>query len=362
MSQTEKILLFSKEEDFYEFLLTFNHKENKLYKCPDRYCKTNNIKPNLYQDYELANQLISNCKKFEFVHIERTPSGAIMRHRYSSLYGAYDIKAVPLRTNAEIVKGYILTILYRNKYWKFSFGSLKSKTEDGGFGAWCRFKEACEKNDIDLERYKIDNGEEVKAEIKAPMIQLFSRKRLQHVNHLDFHAAYPSVIIDKYPEFKPVFDSLRKPLGDIAVGYMQSKYINYQYAHLAKLAVNAVVDKITFLHFDLEMNGFEVVCHNTDGIWYYDKTGKNRLYHNEEEGHGYGKWEHDHLDCEFQGFSDRQYFYYENDKFNPVLSGYYKKDIEKPREEWTENDFLEAVMSKQHIYFDKDKELFILME
>lgn len=355
---------FLTKEEFINFLLTFEHKENKLYCCPDRFCKTNNALPNLFKEYELANKLIANCKKFDFTHIIRTPSSAIQRNNLNAIYGAYDIQTIKTKNNA--VRGYILTILYHNFYWKFSFGSGLADKSEGGWSAWCKFKAACKDCGIDIKDYAITNGEQIKQEIESPLIvpnrRINYKKRRDHVNHLDFHAAYPSVIISQYPEFRQVFDKLRKPLGDIAVGFMQSEWVKYQYAHLAKLAINTIKDKLIDIILDMQAQDFEWILATTDGLWYRDLTGQNRLYHNKEEGTDYGCWRHDHLDCEFQAVGAGQYFYYENGKFNPVLRGSYKKDTEKPREEWNENDFWEAVMSKQEIYYDENKELFILME
>jgi hypothetical protein len=357
----KKISIKDKDQ-FFNFLVeNYQHKKNRVNKCPDRYCKINNLKPNLYDTYEEANFLLQLCHKFKFDHIIRTKSNAIKRKRLNSVYGAYDLQEIRNSGN-QIIRGYVLTILFRDYYWKFTFGMVKTATDNGGFGSWLKFVETCKECGINIEDYAIDpeEGKKVKAEIESPLIALYDNKhKLQHVNHLDLHSAYPSALIEKYPEFEPVFAKLKKPIGDIAIGYMQSKYVNYRYAHLAKLAVNAVVQKIITYSYFMKQDNFEIVMYNTDGIWYYDKTGQNRLFHNIDEGQGFGKWEHDYIDCTYIGITDGKYCFYKPDgTFVVKLRGLTKKDAEKPRSEWTYEDFTEACLSEQSIYFDQNIEQF----
>lgn len=335
--------------------------QNRVNKCPDRYAKINNLKPDLINTYKEANYLLQLCHKFNFSHIIRTKSNALKKHRLNSISGAYDLQEVRNSGN-QIIRGYVLTILFRDYYWKFSFGMLKTGTENGGFGSWMTFVKTCKECGINIEDYAIDSeeGKKLKNEIKSPLIALFDNQhKLQHVNHLDLHSAYPSVIIDKYPEFKPVFEQLKKPIGDIAVGYMQSKYVGYRYAHLAKLAINTVVEKIITYAYCMKQQDFELVMFNTDGIWYYDKTGQNRLFHNIDEGPGFGHWEHDYVDCTYIGITDGKYCFYKPDgTFEVRIRGLTKKDAEKPRSEWSYEDFTEACLSEQSIYYDSNIEQF----
>lgn len=355
--------MIKNRDDFFKYLTeNYQYKKNRMNKCPDRYCRTNNLRPNLMEAYKEANFLLKICHKLGFHKAIRTPCGAFKRHRLNTIHGAYDMEVVKNSQN-DVIKGYILTILLYDYYFKFSFGALKTKTENGGYGSWMSFVKACKECGINIEDYAIstEEGKEIKKEIESPLINVYNNTEvIEHVHHIDLHAAYPSIIIEHYPEFEPVFAKLKKPIGDIAIGYMQSKYINYKYAHLAKLAVNNVVAKIIHMSKVLELLGYKIVCHNTDGIWYYDKTGQNRMYHDKDEGPGFSHWEHDYIDVTFEGNSSGVYCFWTKDgKFNVRLRGFTKKDAEKPREEWTYDDYFEAIYSINNLWYDENKEQFI---
>ena len=350
--------------EFYNYLINnFDYKVSEKQLQPDKRCKVNNKYANLYESYELANKLLKQCKELGFFKIPRTAKGTIIKNRLVEfIYGSYDFEIVKNSQN-NVIRGFILTIIMRDTYFKFSFGGIRNKDGIGGFGSFMRFKELCEANGINICDYEVspEEGLELKKEIKKPLIKNFElNKYIDHANHLDLHSAYPSIVIEKHPEFKPVFANLVKPYGDIAIGYMQSKHINYKLTNIAKEAVNGVNDKILNYHIELEAQGFKVIGWNTDGIWYIDKTGKNRLFHNKDEGPGFGKWEHDYVDCRFYAVSDGQYFFYENGIFNVRLRGFYKKDAEKPREQWNEDDFFDAVKNNEQIYYDEVEEQFKL--
>ena len=168
---------------------------------------------------------------------------------------------------------------------------------------------------------------------------------------MDFNAAWPSEICKHYPELKQVFLPLSKEARNAAIGYMQSKYINYKYANLAKIAINGCAYLMKVYYGRLISQGFEVLGINTDGIWYRDKTEQNRLYHDDNEGFGFGKWKNDHIDCEWYAYSDGQYYFIEKGKMNVKARGYYSYESVKAREEWNEEDFFKAMSTKIDIQF-----------
>lgn len=350
--------------EFYNYLINnFDYKVSTKPLQPDRYCKVNNKYQNLYESYELANLLLKQCKDLNLKRLPRYPSGVLVKNRlFEYIYGSYDFQIVKNSQN-NVIRGFILTIVIKDTYFKFSFGGLRNKSDVSGIVCWNEFLKRCKENNINLDDYKNteEEGIELKKQINKPLIKNFElNKYIDHANHLDLHAAYPSLVIEKHKEFLPVFTGLKKPIGDVAIGYMQSRFTKYKYANLSKEAVNGVNDKILSYHIDLEAKGFKVIGWNTDGIWYIDKTGKNRLYHNKDEGPGFGKWEHDYKDCRFYAVSDGQYFFYENGIFNVRLRGFYRKDTEKPREQWNEDDFFDAVNNNESIYYDEEEQQFKL--
>ena len=150
-----------------------------------------------------------------------------------------------------------------------------------------------------------------------------------------------------HPELKNSLQTLYNKKGkfypSVALGYCQSKYCNYRWANLAKEGINGTNKVIKSLCTKLRFQDFEIVGINTDGIWYMDAKKENRLYHDENEGKGFGKWKHDHIDCEFMAYSSGQYWYRENGKFTPVARGSYGYELLKPRDQWDEHDFDKAM-------------------
>lgn len=301
---------------------------------------------NVLQSYKTFNELYQACLISNLPKISRTPTGGIQQRNIKHLSGAWDLELNI--TAANIFKGATLYYMYDNYIFKVRCGAFGVKDSTmTGFKAFRHVQRACKKYNIDYNNYISEDGEKIKLEIKPPLIKAFIlNKLIKHVNHIDINNAYPSMICKNHPELTPVFTDLRKKhklIGDMAIGFGQSEFISYKWAGLAKEAVNGTVEYILNLSEKMQAANFEIVCFNTDGIYYRDKTNKNRLYTDEDEGEEIGQYRHDYINCDFFAYSDGQYYFIENGKINVRARGFYTYEYLKPRDEWDEFDFIIAI-------------------
>ena len=206
---------------------------------------------------------------------------------------------------------------------------------------------------IDLNKYAINNGEEVKKDIEKPLIKLerqsFKEHTFTNVHHIDINSSYPSGVKEYHPEFAPVIDKWYKLKKDgnkeykaylnLMIGTMQSKYQNYRYADIAKYAIFRNNQKIRDMAKWLKDNGRVVLLYNTDGIWF---MGDPYPYSSKQ----LGKFKQDHTNCTFRAKSDGAYEFIEDGKYYPVIRGRTKLDSIKPREEWEWGDIFNEDASK----------------
>lgn len=334
-----------------------NFKFNQYIKNP---CYFNHV----IKDKDKINSLYKLLKNSDLHKIVRTPSGGIKMNNIHHIGGAWDYKMCYTARN--VFKGVIITVIIGKTVFVFKCGNFKVKdSEMTGNKAFELFAKECKKFDIDLKKYSVDNGKEVKDEIEKPIIRNFTQhETVYNVNHIDLNSAWPSNVSEVYPELKQVFVNLRKKdklIGDMALGYCQSEWINYHYSNLSKAGINGCNEKILDLVNKLMANEFDVLGINTDGIWYRDLLNKNRLYTDENEGTELGQWKTDHKNCEWYAFSDGQYYFIEDGKFNAKARGYYAYEQVKPRNEWNRDDFLKAMQSLVCIEFDEN-EGFVIYE
>ena len=240
--------------------------------------------------------------------------------------------------------------------------------------AFLKFKNICEKHNINLELFAINNGAEVKKTIsKAPrelVKSYYEGMIFENAHHIDLNSSYMSGVMTKYPELsepiKYVYEQRKKAkaAGDEEKnklykailtntwGYFQSEYIGYKFANLSKAGIdfnNSLLEKVTK---GLKEQGFTIIAYNTDGIWY---TGNNRLYTDEYEGKELCQWKHDHLNCKLQMNSGGSYHFIENGEHNVVVSGITNLDKVKHRKYWTWDDFNSKGAEVNKIVFDFEK-------
>lgn len=243
----------------------------------------------------------------------------------------------------------LIAILYIGCYI-FHF---RSKPEEingeilSGSKAFTEFKRILKKYNINITDYEIDNGPDIKEEIKQPLIKLekesFRDIEFKSVHHIDFHNSYPAGLANTHPEFRPAIEECYeqrkenpkfKAILNYSIGYMQSiSCCNARWAHLSRDAMNDNYDRVLDLANKIKSNGGIIILYNTDGFWY-----AGDIYHGNGEGPGLGQWHNDHVNCKFRAKSDGAYEYVENNEYHPVVRGKTKLDCLKPREEWVWGD------------------------
>ena len=322
----------------------------------NQYVKNPCLITHILENKDKINNLYTTLLNSRLNRIQRTESGAIVKRDIHLLSGAWDCRKIV--TAANVFKGVIITVILNNYVFVFKCGAFSvDKSTLTGRKAFEKFLKRCTNHGIRLDDYKITNGKEVKEQIEPPYIEAFKlNKKLEHVHHLDLVSAWPSGVCKDFPEFYSIFSELRekdKLIGDMALGFCQSQYCGYAYAHLAKAGINNCNAQIRELMVNLIKNKFEVIGLNTDGIWYRDKTDQNRIYHDENEGTKLGQWKTDHKDTTYYALSRGQYYFIEDGKLNIHARGFYPYELIKPRDEWTEEDFYIGMMSQANIIWDE---------
>ena len=322
----------------------------------DQFVKKPNCISRILDNIDKINELYQLLLSSDFEPILRNDCNSIIKHNIHHAGGAYDVRLVNADNGA--LKGVIITVIVHGEVFVYKCGNFRVKdSEMSGIRAYRIFGKLCRKHGINLTKYEIENGEIVKQNIESPYIRMFVKyKRLNHVNHLDFNSAWGAGFCKDFPEFTPIIEELRqkdKLIPNMALGYCQSKYIDYKHANFAQSGINNCNRAIDELIEKLENDGFQIVGLNTDGIWYRDIFGQQRLYHDENEGTALGQWKNDHKDCEFMAYSDGQYWFIEDGKFTPRARGYYSYEQLKPREEWNEYDFDKAMGTQVIIEWDE---------
>lgn len=298
---------------------------------------------------EQFNKIYFWLKEQNLNKIERTASGAIKSgpHRKRP---AWDLRIT--QTCVEI------TALLIEGAWRIQFRSKLPKHMSGR-KAFTLFKRILKKKGIDLEKYAIENGIEVKQTIEKPLIgakrHLFYDFTFEQVNHIDFHSSYAGGLANTHPEFAEVLNELYakreekeeyKNILNFSIGFMQSiGGCKARWAHLSRDAIKDNNDRVKKLAEILEKKGRIVISFNTDGIWY-----KGPVYHGEGEGEGLGQWHNDHVRCKFRARSAGSYEFIENGIYNPVVRGV---NNEK-KTGWQWGDIYEKKAEVNLFYFDEE--------
>ena len=231
--------------------------------------------------------------------------------------------------------------------FRFEATEKENKRQQYGTQSFREFKKKCLSYGIDLNKYVIDNGSEVKKEIERPLIKMasFGYKDLtfDNVHHIDFHNSYPAGLVNTHPEFKEIIEEMYakrkqnevyKAILNHSIGYMQSiKCCNAKWAHLSRDAINDNNKRLRELATRLQKNGRTILSYNTDGIWYMGD-----IFHGEGEGRELGMWENDHTNCRFRAKSAGSYEFIEDGVYNPIVRGHTKLDEIKPRTDWEWGD------------------------
>jgi hypothetical protein len=226
---------------------------------------------------------------------------------------------------------------------------LKEENKQTFYGrqAFIEFKKELLKDGIDLNKYVISNGAEVKKEIPKYLIQLekdmYKDLIFENCHHVDFHSSFPAGLVKYYPEMYPTVNriyehrkekEINKSILNNTIGFFQSiDQCEAKWAQLSRDAIKDNNDRIMALAKRLKDAGRLVISYNTDGIWY-----QGDIYHGEGEGKKLGDWENDHINCRFRAKSAGAYEFIEDGKYYPVIRGRTNYDLIKPRDEWEWGD------------------------
>lgn len=302
---------------------------------------------------KLYNDELTKCKRLNYNKIIRTPRGYISK---KTRLPAYDV-----RMTTSCVE---LTVIDVRGPFRLQMKGSTRKTEEKTFSGHKAFKifvKMCKAVGIDLDSYKINNGQEVKKEIGKYQIELmhpvlYAGRTFHHVNHIDFHSSFPSGLVNTHPEFRPVIEKLYngrkdhpeyKLILNATIGYMQSvPCCGAKWANLSRDAINDNNARIFDLIDRLTKSGRMVLATNTDGIWYVGEP-----YHGKGEGSTICTWHNDHINCDIRFKSAGSYEFVENGVYTPVVRGYTKLDEIKPRSEWVWGDIFKIEADPKKINF-----------
>ena len=313
------------------------------------------------ENIEKYNEIYQWIRTKKLPQLERTPAGNIShKHRIRPSYGVL-IRATTIE----------LTIILIDGIWRFQLrNDIKenqkvlnyinnAEADDAitGGAAFRILQKELGKDGINLNDYKIKNGEEVNATIEKPIIKMerpiFEHYVFYNVHHIDIHSAWPAGIARAYPEMAKTWERLYnnrkacpiyKQVLNKSIGVMHSRRHNFAWAQLAKAGIEGCNKQIRELANDLIYSGRQILSYNTDGIWY-----RGEVYHGEGEGDGLGQWRNDHINCRFRARSAGAYEY-ENDEegYKPVLRGHTHLDDILDRSEWEWGDIYPAEAKKHH--------------
>lgn len=296
--------------------------------------------PYSHEGFEKYNEIIKFLRETLELNENKalfTKSGGVCTYR-----DGYGIKRY--KTGYEIVVKYgplCVRIIFDQ------FNKNGDKTEVGGRMSYLELNKEFKKDGIDLAKYAVNNGLEVKQTITTPLIACGAKLKLnneyEHVHHLDFHSAYASGISETYPELKPTYERLYakrlesaeqkkriKSLFTNSTGYFQSQFCKikgneYALSPLAKAAIGWTKTQVSLMANELAKHGYTPLLFNTDGIWYAkfkgDKTIESKPYVNDKHGKTLGTYDNDHTECKFRVKSKGCYEFIENGEYHPVVRG-----------------------------------------
>lgn len=308
---------------------------------------------------------------------EITPSGGLSKN--SLYYGLPYIWLKPITrgNHAETIVCVDMYLFYDNRLYYFQCGNPRREKTKTGTINYRRFITACKENNVDLKKYEVDNGKELKETIKAPLILTIDNLKpnyltygyINKVNHIDIHEAYRAGLYYYHPEFKNVFKYIdekwpdhetNKAITNMTLGMFQSKYVGYKLTPLAKECIEWTRDTITNISLDIKRKGGKILGFNTDGVFYRMRDGS--IYHGKGEGKEVGQWENDMTELDWLPLGCN---WVALDGYKKGVRGFYKAmrgnylyADEKPQEMWDcWEDILKALESQdlKDVTFDKKR-------
>ena len=310
--------------------------------------------------------------KNKYRYVKSTKSGGIPYN--NTCFDLFRYTIVQSKTRYEII------LLCKEGCFRFQFGMPSGeKNPVSGRRALREVYDIAKQLEIDLSNYAVspEKGKEIKETIAKPCIKEFCLKgkpykEFDNVHHLDFKSSYWSRIVEQEPKLRPIAEymySRRKEKDEYykhvltnSAGCMQSEYCidyfhqnenrssPYQFAGLAKIAVDGTYNIVCDYIMKLTLAGRKVLLTNTDGIWY-----QGDIYHDENEGDNLCQWKNDHKNCKILIKSKGAYQYLEDGKCHTVVRGLTNLDDYKPRDEWEFGDIIKANLYIRRWEFDENK-------
>lgn len=240
----------------------------------------------------LFNSLYLMCRKENFKQGNLTPSGGLSVVGVNRL-PTYWLRETTAGVDNPTYRSLELYIFLQNRLYGFIIGRPRETGTNTGLKFYKRFLEGWHLANKDISKYALEPNSAfaLKLSIQKPLIKTIdnwypatlSYYSFDHVYHLDIHEAYKGALIDKIPERQEVAQALdnkyqdhkdNKDTYNLAVGYCQSKYINYKYTYFAKIAIEWTRERVLAEARRIKQKGGLILGYNTDGVFYRMPDGK----------------------------------------------------------------------------------------
>lgn len=220
-----------------------------------------------------------------------------------------------------------------------------------GRRAFTRFKKELLKDGIDIKKYYINNGKKVKETIEKPLCKMFNNifinRTFENAYHLDINSAYPSQMVEMFPEWSKtiqrIYDKRKqkevyKCILNYTYGFFQSMHFGAKLANVSKYCIENTNKKLIDLALKLQKAGCIILSYNVDGIWFICKNEEVINILKESSSGELGMFKLDHSNCKIRFKGPKAYEFIEDGEFNVKYSGYTTLDRIKPRSMWQWGD------------------------
>ena len=230
---------------------------------------------------------------------------------------------------------------------RFRINDTDFGREISGRDSFQRFRAELKKDGVDIEKFAIDNGKELKSTVDFgnPVIQFdesIKDKTIENAHHVDMASAYMYFAGIYHPEWKKtiqrIYDlrkssSIYKHILTHACGFFQSQYCilnghGYALADVASFAIRSTAIAVKKMAKELSNYGFKILAFNTDGVWVCGdlKLLPQEIFEEFTQKKEIGKFSIDHKNCTIRFKSVGSYEYKENGKYTPVVRGLTRYD------------------------------------
>lgn len=230
---------------------------------------------------------------------------------------------------------------------RFRINDTDFGREISGRDSFQRFRAELKKDGVDIEKFAIDNGKELKSTVDFgnPVIQFdesIKDKTIENAHHVDMASAYMYFAGIYHPEWEKTIrriydlrksDSIYKHILTHACGFFQSQYCilqghGYALADVASFAIRSTAIAVKKMAKELTNYGFKILAFNTDGVWFHGdlKLLPQEIFEKFTQKKEIGKFSIDHKNCTIRFKSVGSYEYMENGKYTPVVRGLTRYD------------------------------------